>query len=618
MKKSILIIIVILFVSIKLSAQTDTVKKQDETLVLMRKADSIKIADSLNREVLKKQLNELASNEIRKRKELEKQLSKLTQLDSLRRIKNKNEIDSLKNTAKGYPIVPYKDTIFYIFTKIGNITATERSEIINERLKTLYQNYILKFDSLHIIDFGQSVDIAYKDKTIMSITEYDAMWFGKSKLDIANEYKTSILKDLEVFKKNTSLFTIIKQIGLVFLVVVVLIAFIIFINYLFKKKVDLFIKNQQGKRIKGIKIKDYQFLDAEKQTNVVLFLSKTFRLFVILILLYIALPILFSIFPPTQRLAETLFGYVLTPLKKAGISFLNFLPNLFAIIIIAVITRYILKFLKYITEEISSGNLKIEGFFPEWARSTFNIVRFMILAFMFVVMFPYLPGSDSPVFQGVTVFMGILFSLGSSSVIGNMIAGVVMTYMRPFQIGDRIKFGDITGDVVEKTPFVVRIRTIKNEYITVPNSNILSSNVINYNTSKQSGGIILHTTVTIGYDVPWKDIHNALIVAALKTELILQNPKPFVLQTSLDDFYVSYQINAYSDEPNKQATIYSNLHQNIQDTCNERGIEILSPHYRAQRDGNMVTIPVNYLPDDYKSPQFGVNLTNINFDKKSE
>jgi small-conductance mechanosensitive channel len=322
--------------------------------------------------------------------------------------------------------------------------------------------------------------------------------------------------------------------------------------------------------------------------------------------LYITIPIIFSIFPPTQRLAETLFGYVLNPLKKIGWAFLNYLPDLFAIIVIVFITKQIVKFLRFLASEIKNGNLKIQGFYPDWALPTFNIVRFLVLAFMFVMIFPYLPGSDSPVFQGVSVFIGIVFSLGSSSVIGNMVAGLVMTYMRPFQIGDRIRLGDLVGDVVEKTPFVTRIKTPKKEYVTVPNSTILSSSVINYSTSKRNEGIVLHTTVTIGYDVPWRKVHEALINAALKTEKIMHEPKPFVLQTSLDDFYVSYQLNAHSGEPNQQPAIYSELHQNIQDEFNENGIEILSPHYRAQRDGNQVTIPEDYLPKDYEAPYFRV------------
>ena len=193
-----------------------------------------------------------------------------------------------------------------------------------------------------------------------------------------------------------------------------------------------------------------------------------------------------------------------------------------------------------------------------------------------------------------------------------MVAGLVITYMRPFKIGDRIKIGDITGDVIEKNMLVTRVRTIKNEEITIPNSSVLSGNTINYSSISKTEGLIIHTTVTIGYDIPWKDMHQALIDAALKTDMILKQPKPFVLQTSLDDFYVSYQINAYTKEPASQAQIYSELHKNIQDVCNERGLEILSPHYRSERDGNMTTIPADYLPEDYKAPEFNVKLNTGN------
>lgn len=204
--------------------------------------------------------------------------------------------------------------------------------------------------------------------------------------------------------------------------------------------------------------------------------------------------------------------------------------------------------------------------------------------------------------------MGFLFTFGSAGSLSNIIAGLILTYMRLFKIGDRVKIGDVVGDVIEKSLLVTRIRTIKNEIISIPNSTVMSSHTINYSSDAPEKGLIIHSTITIGYDVPWKDMHQALIDAATKTALVLPEPVPFVLQTSLDDFYVSYQINAFVKEANKQAIIYSNLHQNIQDVCNERGIEIMSPHYRAARDGNKTTIPETYLDKEYQAPEFSVKL----------
>ena len=220
------------------------------------------------------------------------------------------------------------------------------------------------------------------------------------------------------------------------------------------------------------------------------------------------------------------------------------------------------------------------------------------------MLFPYLPGADSPAFKGISVFLGVLFSLGSTSAIGNIVAGVILTYMRAFSLGDRVQIADTMGDVVEKTLLVTRIRTIKNVDITIPNAMVLGSHITNYSSSSQQYGLILHTTVTIGYDAPWRQVHQLLIDAATATENILQLPAPFVLQTSLDDFYVSYQINAYTDRPALMARTYSELHQNIQDRFNEARVEIMSPHYSTLRDGNQTTIPPDYLPDDYRTPGF--------------
>jgi small-conductance mechanosensitive channel len=257
---------------------------------------------------------------------------------------------------------------------------------------------------------------------------------------------------------------------------------------------------------------------------------------------------------------------------------------------------------------MESGEIKIEGFHEEWAQPTFRILKFLLYAFMLVLIFPFLPGSGSPAFQGISVFIGVLFSLGSSSAIANTVAGMVITYMRPFKIGDRVKIGEITGDVIEKTMLVTRIKTPKNEDITVPNSTILLSSTTNYSTHTRldGTGLIVHTTVTIGYDVSWKDVYQILLNAAEKTELVEKTPVPFVLQTSLDDFYVSYQINCYTREANSLAMVYSLLHQNIQDSFNEAGIEILSPHYRNHRDGNQTTIPKEYLDKDNKAPTFNI------------
>ena len=306
-----------------------------------------------------------------------------------------------------------------------------------------------------------------------------------------------------------------------------------------------------------------------------------------------AMCLCFSIFPQTKSLAYKLFSYIWDPIKSILLGIVDYIPNLFTIIVIWYAVKYLVRFVHYLSNEIQTERLKINGFYADWAMPTFHIVRFLLYAFMIAMIYPYLPGSQNGVFQGISVFVGLIVSLGSSTVIGNIIAGLVITYMRPFKLGDRIKLNDTTGNVIEKTPLVTRIRTPKNEVVTIPNSFIMSSHTINYSSSAREYGLIIHSEVTIGYDAPWRQVHQLLIEAALNTPGVVDDPRPFVLETSLSDWYPVYQVNAYIKDANQLAQIYSDLHQNIQDKFNEAGVEIMSPHYMAMRDGNETTIPKN-------------------------
>ena len=592
--------------------QVDTTNKSsklvdqvDASITLIQKGDSTKISDSIQKVVLRQQIEDLKSYEKSKREALEAELKEINKKDSLHRAQLKIELDSIKKVAIGVPVTPYRDTLFYFYTRIGRITPKERARIVTQRLEELYPVFFVGSDSLSVVDYGPTVDIVFKDKTLVSVTELDAMWFEKPKLEIAQEYTDRIIADIKIYKAERNILVLVREIGLTLLVIIFQAILIIGTNRLYTRKIKKLIWNKRSKWFNGISLNGQKIINQNQQAQVILYILNIFRYIFIFFQLFITAPILFSIYPPTERLAETIFSYILTPVYHFWETFVNYLPDLFTVLVIVVITNYILKFIKYVFKEIEEGRLSLIGFYADWAKPTYSLLRVFVYAFMIVTIFPYLPGSDSPIFKGMSVFLGVMFSLGSSSVVGNLVAGYVITYMRPFVIGDRIKIGDLVGDVVEKTAFVTRIKTPKKEFITIPNSNILSSHVVNYSTSKhEDGGIVLHTTITIGYDVPWKKVHELLIKSAVEVDNILHNPAPFVLQTSLDDFYVSYQLNAHTLESNKQPLIYSEIHQKIQDNFNEAGVEILSPHYRAARDGNQVTIPASYLPKDYKAPTF--------------
>jgi small-conductance mechanosensitive channel len=576
-------------------------------------ADSVKVAqisllqlqeqhllDSLIKISLQREL-QADVGDARKVKELEIKLRQIEVNDSLRKLEAIQKINELKKTSKGYPVAPFSDTLFYVYAWVGPYSAHDRAAGITQRIQQLYDDDFLKLDSLKIIKSDNSYDIFYRnDFPVTSVTNLDALWLNTTSEQLAGDYLQKIKTAVQQERANNNFVSWLKKIGWVALIIVGVVVFIFLLNKLIRAGAKL-LTRRAGLRFGNIKL-----LSTWQYKKLVLQALGVSRFIIILLTIYLSLPLLFTIFPATKNLTNTLLGWIIDPAKSILKGLVNFLPNLFTILIVYFFTRYIIKFIKYFANEINAGRINIQGFHQDYAKPTFNIIRFLLYAFMLVIVFPYLPGSSSPAFQGVSVFLGLLLSLGSTSAINNLIAGLVITYMRPFKIGDRIRIGDVTGDVVEKSMLMIRVRTIKNEDVTVPNSTVLSSNTTNFSALANAQGLIIHTTVTIGYDVPWKEMHKALINAAMRTPDVLKDPVPFVLQTSLDDFFVSYQLNAYIRDANNQHVIYSELHQNIQDCCNEAGIEIMSPHYTSMRDGNTTTVPTDYRPKDYKPKAFHV------------
>ena len=311
---------------------------------------------------------------------------------------------------------------------------------------------------------------------------------------------------------------------------------------------------------------------------------------------------LFMSFHWTLRLAAriiVMFGQALAYLWQG---FVGYLPNLLTIIFIVIVARYLIRLIGLVFEGIRSRRIYLKNFYPEWADTSFGLIKLMIYALTAVIIFPYLPGSSSPAFQGISIFVGVLVSLGSTTAVSNVIAGIVLTYTRAFQVGDQVEVADTRGRVVERSTFVTRIQTLKNVIVSIPNSMVLTNNIINYSKNMGQTGLLVHTGVTIGYDVPWQTVNKLLIAAAEKTEHISETPSPFVLQTSLDDNYVSYEVNGWTRKPEELPKIYSNLHANILDEFHGHNVEITSPAFRANRDANASTIP-EVIPREEPEPE---------------
>ncbi|MBS1523356.1 MAG: mechanosensitive ion channel family protein [Bacteroidetes bacterium] len=505
--------------------------------------------------------------------------------------------------AKGEPIVVNQDTLFNLYAGQGLFDTKERADIVSKRINYVVNKLDFNADSLKVKNDSNLSVIAYKSQTLLALTDKDAQFSELNRQELAASYLDILKKKLGIAFESNNIKDLIINVLEAVAVIILLFLLIWGVNKGFRIIRLRLLQNWENRMAK-LAQKGAPFRYARQLLPFLNNLIKAARIFIVILLVYIALPVLFMIFPWTKPIANKLLSYVVTPVTDILLAFLHYIPNMLTIAVIYIVTRYIIKLVKFISDEIENGSFTIHNFYPEWALPTYNIIRVLLYAFMFVVIFPYLPGSESKVFQGVTVFVGVLFSFGSSSAISNMVAGIVLTYMRAFKIGDRIQAGNVIGDVFEKNLLLTRIRTIKNEDITIPNSTILNGYTINYTSSSKSLGLILHTTITIGYDAPWQTIHELMTNAALATDGVLHEPKPFVLQTALNDFNVSYQVNAYTSQPHKMAAIYSELHKNIQNRFNEAGVEIMSPHFTALRDGNNIQIPEDYIGKDYRAPGF--------------
>jgi len=526
-------------------------------------------------------------------KSLKAQLSKLHTSDSIKLAARKRAIDSVRARALPAYVTLGNDTVMIIHAPTPTLTPQERASLYSDRIHNAVKSFSPKFDTLNIIDNGMSVDISFREKPLINITAIDAYWANTDRNTLANIERERVHSAIAAYKKGLGLWSILKMIGLSLAVVAALVALFIFVGRTFRNVIDRKIIENRKKWFKGIRFRNIELLTSEKLTAAALFVSKAMRYAIYAVLLYAALPMIFAIFPATRHLAKLLFSWIASPLVSMGEGLIAYLPNLLRIAVIIVVMRYILKFMRYVSAEIETERLVIPGFYPDWARATFNILRIFIYAFTVVLIFPLLPNSDSSIFKGVSVFIGVLFSIGSSSVISNMMAGIVITYMRSFKIGDRIKVGEVYGDVVEKTLFVVRVQTIKKEIITVPNSSILSANVVNYSTAAGEGeqGVIISVEFSVCYDVSWERAYRALIEAALGAEHILPNPPPFVFTKELGDFAVIYSLRAYTRRPDLYSVICSNINRNVLDVFKREGIEMIVPQYRSVRNGEKLVRP---------------------------
>ncbi len=490
----------------------------------------------------------------------------------------------------GSPVEIDGNTVFNVYSRVGSVSADERAVIIGNRFQRIADDNRYNVDLISVDLTAGQADLYIGQELIASLTKEDSDAAGLSLESYSDLASRQAKGAIDAYRKDRSGSAIAQGFGrsgvavlltlLACWIVRWILNFATFRFYKIPRKAPLHII------VRGSKVVSRKQFKRLAQ-KFALLLKRVFYLAFV----FVGFSYVLRQFPWTQEYGDRLFGILKAEVTKFGKSTVAQFPNFIAIGVIVLISWLVLRALKAAFTALEKGTFSWPGFDKDWAMPTYKLVRLVVLAGSLIAIFPYLPGSSSPAFQGISVFAGVLLSLGSTGAISNMVAGIVITYMRPFRLGDRIKVGETTGDVIERNLLVTRIKTIKNVEITVPNSVLLGSHVENFSSAAQSQGLILHSSVTIGYDVPWQQVHELLIGAAKSTHGVLDSPQPFVLQKALNDFYVEYEINCYTRSPKRMAVIYSDLHKGIQEQFASAGVEILSPHYQAHRNGSDYALP---------------------------
>jgi small-conductance mechanosensitive channel len=492
------------------------------------------------------------------------------------------------------------ETLFVIQARLGGLSSQERAQRLNQNLREFADNQALSLDEIEVYTGDKDgiplTVISAGNVSLIAISNTDAQLAGKPRSQLAPEYFQKIKQAVSRYRQQRSLQYLLRAALWSVIATVALIVALFITNNIFARLYHR-LKVWEESYIRPVRVGNWELIRANQLDDIITWLVRLAQAAIILGLLIFYFPFVFRQFPWTRGLAKTLEGYLVGSLQAGWQAFVGYLPSLLTIALVVAITYFLLSLSKPFFRELSQGTFSLPGFYPEWADATNKLVGFLVIALAAVIIFPLLPGFQSPAFQGISVFLGLLISLGSTSVIANLVSGSVLIYTRAFRVGDRIKIGDISGIVLETTLLVTRILTPTNVVVSIPNSQISTSSIENFSFGYRelSQPFILRIPVYLGYEIPWRAAYQALSQAARLTKGIAKSPEPFVLQGELNEVYVTYLLNAYIDvEYFKDKTLKeieqarSQLHENIRDCCAEAEIRIFAPSYEAD--------PTNYGP----------------------
>lgn len=482
--------------------------------------------------------------------------------------------------------------------------AKRRAREIAQRIEELARDEHFNTTSLRIEETTNyhRIDVGDSGQFILSISETDARYEGFDRESLALTIRGAIVEGIEGYRNDRDPETLRKNALTALFRTVVLGVFLWGMWWGFRR-VHRWVERRFKKQIEALEEQSFKIVQTEQVWRIVRIALAVIQAAVVLSLVYVFMAFVMDLFPWTRRISEVLLGWVTGPLIAMVSGIIAFIPSLIFLILLFYVTRWALQALQTFFKAVERGRFRFKRFDSEWAMPTYRIVSILVILFAVVVAYPYIPGSGSDAFQGLSILAGVLLSLGAASAVSNAIAGYTMIYRRAFKLGDRVKIGDTIGDVVERRASVTHLLTPKNEEVVVPNSMILSSTLTNFSSKARENKLILHTKVGIGYEVPWRQVKAMLLLAAERTEGLLKDPKPFVLQKALADYAVDYELNVYCGNAQKMASLYDALHGNIQDVFNEYGVQIMTPSYEADTPDAKIVPKEDWYAEPARSPQ---------------
>jgi small-conductance mechanosensitive channel len=490
------------------------------------------------------------------------------------------------------PVVLDGDTLFSV-RGISSFPAERRASRIAEAIRDFAANRAAPVESLVVEETGLGSVLTGAGKRLMALVDADAELEGVSRGLLAEAYRQRIAEAATEYRREREPATLWRSVvRAVAATLGTLLA--VWIAARLLRRLRNTLDRRYRARISSVHIQSFEIVRAEQLWQALHRAINVLAILVALVALYFYLNYVLLLFPWTRALGQNLFAVILRPLSTLGNGAVRLLPDLVFLVVLAVFTRWLLKLVRLFFRRVADHTITLSGFDPEWALPTERILRLLLIAFALVIAYPYIPGSESEAFKGISLMLGIIFSLGSSSIVSNVVAGQSLAFRRAFKVGDRVKIGEHVGEVTDIKLLTTFLRSPKNEQIVIPNSNILNSDVVNYSTLASQSGLILHTLVGIGYETPWRQVEAMLLEAAGRTPGLLRQPPPFVLQKALGTFAVDYEINAYCDNTRGILLLYTALHRNILDVFNEFGVQIMTPAYEGDTEQPKVVARENW------------------------